>query len=467
MSSMSRRRKATGIVTVVAAVTMAPLLLGPGTSSASSHREAPLIAGLPQLDNTDVYAFRSPGNDGTVTLISNWIPFEEPSGGPNFYPFSNHAAYDINIDNNGDGKPDITYQWAFSSSYLNSNTFLYNTGVVHHLTDSTLNFRQVYTLTRIGYNAAGKQNSSTVLAKNVPAAPSDTGQASMPNYATLRSEAIKTIGAGKTFAGQADDPFFLDLRVFDLLYGGNTGGKGFTEIGRDSLAHYNVNTIALKVPLSELALNHNATRNPVVGIWSTTLAKSADGSSAQVSRLGNPLVNEVVVPVALKDAFNSLPPALDHTIAAVVNKVKVPEVPQLVQSIYGIAAPKTPRNDLVEVFLTGISKNSGGPIAVDLNSQLLNKDVNPKAFIPAEELRLNLEVPWHANPSRLGVLGGDTQGYPNGRRLTDDVVDIELQALEGALPPYGRNVSAIGDGVNKNDASFMGGFPYVALPHAG
>ena len=345
-------------------MTLAPLLLGPGTGSASSHREAPLIAGLPQLDNTDVYAFRSPGNDGTVTLISNWIPFEEPSGGPNFYPFSNNAKYDINIDNNGDAKPDLTYQWTFSSHYVNSNTFLYNTGVVHHLTDSTLNFRQVYTLTRIGYNAAGKQNASTVLATNVPVAPSDTGQASMPNYATLRSEAIKTIGTRKTFAGQADDPFFLDLRVFDLLYGGNTGRQGLHRDRHATRWRTTTSTrVALKVPLSDLALNGNATRNPVVGIWSTTLAKSADGSFAQVSRLGNPLVNEVVVPVALKDAFNSLPPAMDHTIPAVVNKVKVPEVPQLVQAIYGIAAPATPRNDLVEVFLTGISKNSGGPIA--------------------------------------------------------------------------------------------------------
>jgi hypothetical protein len=283
----------------------------------------------------------------------------------------------------------------------------------------------------------------------------------------LRNEAIKKTGAETTFAGQADDPFFLDLRVFDLLYGGNTGGKGFTEFGNDSLKGYNVNTVALKVPLSDLALNGNATRNPVVGIWTTTLNKSADGSYAQVSRLGNPLVNEVVVPVALKDAFNSLPPVKDHTIPAVVNKVKVPEVPQLIQSIYGIPAPATPRNDLVEVFLTGVSKNSGGPIKADLNSQLLNKDVNPKAFVPAEELRLNLAVPSTATPNRMGVLGGDVQGYPNGRRLTDDVVDIELQALEGALPPYGRNVSAVGDGVNGNDVAFSSTFPFEALPHAG
>ncbi len=169
--------------------------------------------------------------------------------------------------------------------------------MVHHLSDATLNFRQVYTLTEIRYNAAGKVASSIVLGNNLPVAPSDTGLASMPNYATLRNEAIKKVGSETTFAGQADDPFFLDLRVFDLLYGGNTGGKGFTEFGNDSLKGYNVNSVALKVPLADLALKGNPTRNPVVGIWTTTLAKSADGSYAQVSRLGNPLVNEVVVPV--------------------------------------------------------------------------------------------------------------------------------------------------------------------------
>jgi hypothetical protein len=173
------------------------------------------------------------------------------------------------------------------------------------------------------------------------------------------------------------------------------------------------------------------------------------------------------VPVGLKDAFNSIPPNVDHTISAVVNKVLTPEVPQLVQAIYGIQQPAPPRKDLVEVFLTGISKNSGGPIAADLNSQLLNKDVNAKNFVPSEELRLNMAVASHANPNRLGVLGGDTQGFPNGRRLTDDVVDIELQALEGALPPYGRNLSGLGDGVNANAKPFTVAFPYVGLPVTG
>jgi hypothetical protein len=473
----SRRYKAAGVVAVLASVAVTPLLLGPGTGTASSHREAPLIAGLPQYDNTDVYAFHSPENDGTVTLVSDWIPFEEPSGGPNFYPFASvprgsktpAPGYDINIDNNGDGKADIVYRWTFQSYYRNPDTFLYNTGVVNHLANSTLNFVQTYTLTRFSIDS-GNHLSIKVLGQGLPTAPSNTGVTGMPNYAQLRSEAVKKVTGGfTTFAGQSDDPFFLDLRVFDVLYGAGTkDGGAFKESGTDSLKHYNVNQVALKVPVSDLAQNRNAKRNPAVGIWSTTVARRADGSGVQVSRLGNPLVNELVVPVKLKDAFNSISPDVDHTIPAVVAKVKLPEVPMLIEKIYGIKAPAGPRADLVEVFLTGISKNSGGPIKVDLNSQLLNKDVSPSKFVPAEELRLNLLTGSHADPKRLGVLDGDTQGYPNGRRLTDDVVDIELQALEGALPPYARpNLSGLGDGVDTNDVPFTESFPYTPLPHAG
>jgi hypothetical protein len=180
------------------------------------------------------------------------------------------------------------------------------------------------------------------------------------------------------------------------------------------------------------------------------------------------LVNEVVVPANLKDAFNALPPVKDASIAPVVARVKDPEVPKLIQGIYGIKAPATPRNDLAEIFLTGITTKAGGPIKADLNSQLNNADVNPGAFRPSEMLRLNLSVKPTATPNRLGVLGGDLQGFPNGRRLTDDVVDIELQALEGAAQT-GKLVGALaaGDGVNANDQSFGKSFPYVALPNEG
>jgi hypothetical protein len=170
----------------------------------------------------------------------------------------------------------------------------------------------------------------------------------------------------------------------------------------------------------------------------------------------------------LKDAFNALPPDKDASVAPVVARVKDPEVPKLIQGIYGVKAPATPRNDLVEIFLTGITTKAGGPIKADLNSQLNNADVNPGAFRPSEMLRLNLSVKPTAKPNRLGVLAGDLQGFPNGRRLTDDVVDIELQALEGAAQT-GKLVSALaaGDGVNANDHAFGTSFPYVALPNVG
>jgi hypothetical protein len=471
-SRATRAIASTGVA--VLAASAATLALGTGTSYASSHREAPLIAGDPRADNTDLYAFVSPDKTDSVTIVSNWIPFEEPNGGPNYYPFAEHTQYQVHIDNNGDGKPDVTYTWTFANHVRDAaNHFLYNTGVVNNITDPTLNFYQTYTLVKRTAKGA------TWVIRDGLVAPSFTGKASMPNYAKLRSQAILPFdnGRSKSYAGQADDPFFLDLRVFDLLYGGN-----LSEAGHDTLSGYNVNTLALQVPKSDLALGNNATNNPVVGIWSTTNEKSfhvvgggadkAIGKYSQVSRLGNPLVNEVVVPLKYKDAFNSIAPWQDHTVAPVVQKVLDPIVPKLIQAIYGIKAPATPRNDLVEIFLTGIAKNaptldgSKAPIQADLNSQVLNKDVNAKNFVPSEELRLNMAVPVSATPNRLGVIGGDFEGFPNGRRLTDDVVDIALQAVEGAAQT-GTIVAplAAGDGVNANDKAFGTTFPYVALPN--
>jgi hypothetical protein len=450
--------------------------VGGNVASASSHREAPLIAGEPQHDNTDVYAFVSPNNHKTVTLIANWIPFEDPNGGPNFYPWATHTHYDINIDSNGDGRPDLTYRWQFhtftKARDAHGGTFLYDNGPVTKLGDKNLLFKQRYSLTAI------RGHHRKVLVKSAPVTPSDTGAASMPHYGKLRRQAIThTKGGGKTVAAQSADPFFLDLRVFDLLYGGNLG-----EAGQDTLAGYNVNYVALQVPKKKLALHGKAKKNPVIGVWSSTEAQSlkltpgkekSHGKFVQVSRLGNPLVNEVVVPSKLKDAFNSIPPYQDHTIKPVVNRVLHPEVPKLIQSIYGIKAPKGPRNDLAEIFLSGICKNKKvcfhSPVHANLNSQSLNKGGrNGKHFVPAEELRLNMGVPVTKHPNRLGVLGGDLQGFPNGRRLTDDVVDIELLALEGAA--RGKKVPAAlkaGDGVNAMPAfsQVSHKFPYTPLPN--
>ena len=424
-------------------------LFAAGVGSASSHREAPLITNDPKLDNTDVYAFVSPDAPDSTTLIASWLPFEEPAGGPNFYTFAEDARYSINVDNNGDAKPDIVYRWTFSTAdNRGTDTFLYNNGPVTSFDDENLLVRQTYTLEKV----SGGQTQT--LAQDAPVAPSNVGAASMPDYAGLRQEAITGLdGGGVSFAGQADDSFFLDLRVFDLLYGGD-----LSETGADTLAGYNVNSVALQVPTGELTGG-----DPVVGVWSTTERKSievqnADGSQSsrgryvQVSRLGSPLVNEVVVPAGLKDAFNALPPVKDATVAPVVDKVNDPEVPQLIEAIYGIEAPKTPRDDIFSIFLTGIEG--------------LNK---PQGEVqPAEMLRLNTSIPPAAEPSRLGVLGGDNAGFPNGRRLADDVVDIEIQALEGAVRT-GKIVQplAAGDAVDANDLPFGESFPYLALPHSG
>ena len=463
------RPRSTALAALGLALAAGVAALGPGDAGASSHREAPLIAADPAVDNTDVYAFVSPDRPGYVTLMANFIPFEEPNGGPNFYPFAKDAIYNINIDNNGDAKPDAVFRWQFHDiDKRGGSTFLYNNGPVTSINDSNLLFRQTYTL-QSSFN--GEPFRTRVA--NAPVAPSRVGPASMPDYAKLRNQAVTMLPGGwKIFAGQADDPFFLDLRVFDLLYGGN-----LKEVGQDTLAGYNVNTIAIQVPFKDVALNANATRNPVIGVWSTAerprvritgRTVTSAKNWVQVSRLGNPLVNEVIVPGGLKDAFNALPPVKDASIARLVARVKDPEVPKLIQSIYGIQAPVAPRNDLAEIFLTGITTKAGGPIKANLNSQLNNADVNPSAFRPSEMLRLNLSVKPTAQPNRLGVLGGDFQGFPNGRRLTDDVVDIELQALEGAAQT-GKLVGplAAGDGVDANDHPFGKSFPYVALPNVG
>ncbi|MGY0237179.1 DUF4331 domain-containing protein, partial [Longispora urticae] len=275
---------------------------------------------------------------------------------------------------------------------------------------------------------------------------------------------------GKSFTGQADDPFFADLRVFDLLYGGN-----LSEVGQDTLKGYNVNAVAFQVPKKDLALKNNVARNPVVGIWSTTSRKrmevtepvaedsDAEHGMAQVSRLGMPLVNEVVIPVGRKNEFNATRPVDD---AKFLKFVQEPEVPKLVNAIYNLPAPATPRKDLVEVFLTGVCK-ACGPVQADLNSQLLNKDVVASRFRPSEQLRLNMNVPPSANPNRMGVLGGDLAGFPNGRRLADDAIDITLQAAEGILLPNpAPGVAGLGDGVNANENAFGAAFPYLALPNA-
>jgi hypothetical protein len=459
-SGKPRRRFLVGAVALATAAA-GIATLAPQTGNASSHREAPLIAGEPRLDNTDLYAFVSPDHPDTVTMIANYIPFQEPNGGPNFYAFAQNTAYDINIDSDGDARADITYRWSFKDNFRDQNTFLYNTGVVRNLNDETLNFVQTYTLERIS------RDGRLTLVDNGIVAPSRTGEASMPEYEKLSNQAVVDVGAGiKAFAGQADDPFFADLRVFDLLYGAD-----LSKVGQNTLKGFNVNTLALQIPKAALALNGDADRNPVIGIWASTARSSTEvikrnnvrertKDLVQVSRLGMPLVNEVVIPVGKKDEFNASRPADD---AKFLKFVQEPEVPKLIEAIYMIPAPATPRDDLVEVFLTGVCK-ACGPVAVDLNSQQLNQDVDRGRFRPSEQLRLNMSIAPAKSPNRLGVVGGDTAGFPNGRRLGDDVIDITLQAAEGVLLGNAADaVKGLGDAVDANEQDFRGHFPYVAV----
>jgi hypothetical protein len=425
-------------------LTLVVLLVGyqmmPGR--ASSHREAPLISADPQADTTDVYAFVSPDAPDTVTLISSWIPFENPQGGPNFYKFGDNVLYEFKIDNNGDGVEDITYQFRFTSQTRNPETFLYNTGPIKAPDDPNRNLSQTYTVTRID---SGR---TTFVAGPMTTMPDNVGFASTPNYGGNGSGVYEYTeangGKGRVFAGQTDDAFFLDLRVFDLLYGAN-----LSEAGVDSLAGFNVHSIAIQVP--KMALRGG---NPIIGVWATASrpttttrqagSEASTGSFVQVSRLGMPLVNELVLPVGQKDKWNGSKPVDDGQFLKYVTD---PEVPKLLQAIYGIPAPATPRNDLVQVFLTGVPG--------------LNQ---PPGVKPGEMIRLNTDTLPTPNPSRLGVLAGDIQGFPNGRRLADDVVDIVEQAAVGILLGV---KTTLGDGVDRNDLAFRSTFPYIALPHSG
>jgi hypothetical protein len=454
-------RKLSLIAAMVAAALVAAAL-----SLGSSHREAPNTAQDPTADDTDVYAFAANDAPGTLTVVANWIPFEDPAGGPNFYNFDPKAEYYINVDNTGDGRYDLRYQFRFKTKVVNPNSFAYATPTVQSLHDSHLNVQQSYTVTREVINKKGKTTSEKIIGRNLPVVPSDIGPKTMPNYGALAAEGVKPLkGGGKVFAGQRDDPFFVDLgQTFDSINfrpGVGTGNQGG---GKDDLAGYNVNSIVLQVPDSQVTVDHKAVSGPkasnaVLGVFSSTerqrfqvtndiRGKGSHGGFTQVSRLGNPLVNEVIIPLGKKDQFNRTQPQDD---AKNYGKYVVnPELARLMNALFNLGVPTTNRTDIVTALLTGI------PGLTQIGS-------HPAA---ADTLKINLGVPPAANPNRFGVIAGDNAGFPNGRRLGDDVVDIELRVVAGFLANPSHKVP-LGDGVDQNDKPFLGSFPYVAPPTAG
>ena len=457
-----RLRTATHLGLAVSAVMVSSVLnLSAPLTSASSHREAPLISQDPAADATDLYAFVSPDDLETVTLIANYYPMQDPAGFSNFYRFGDDVIYRINIDNNGDAVEDIFYQWDFATEIVNPDSFLYTSGPIDSLDSPNLNIRQTYTLSE------GRGGVLTEIASGLMTPPVNIGPKSTPDYEALASEAVAEVGEGITvFAGQRDDPFWVDLGgVGDLLtirqLPGNAGGV-------DDLAGLNVQTLAIQAPVEQLTRDGEAppnaeAANAVIGVWTTALRPStlvfgpgtqtASGNHVQISRLGMPLVNEVVAPLGAKDLFNSSHPGDD---AQFLGAVTDPELARLLNLLYGdalVAVPESERDDLVQVFLTGVPG--------------LNQ---PPDVTPSEMLRLNVAIPPPETENPLGVIGGDNAGFPNGRRLGDEVVDIELRVAAGFLLgeefQNGAN-GQLGDGVPTNDVPFLTEFPYVGTPHQG
>jgi hypothetical protein len=448
----------------------------------SSHREAPEISKDPVADNTDVYAFVSPDNPDTVTLIANFIPFQNPQGGPNFYEFGDDVRYEIHISNSGDGKADISYQFRFKTKIRNKNTFLYNTGPISSIGDSNWNRPQFYSVSKWTRGQGAR-----VLATGLPTPPVNIGPRSTPNYSRFTSQATRWIGGGRrVFAGQRAEGFFVDLgSIFDL---GTLRPfqmahliPSAAAVGVNGTQGLNVHTIAIQVPKRELTRdgsNPTDVMNPksVIGVWATasrhkgrvfdasTGRTGGYGPFRQVSRLGNPLFNEVIVPMAMKDRWNARKPAGDKDFAKYVAQ---PELAKLLPVLYPgvfprLAAYKKDRADLNAILLTGIPKgvvagfqNFTGPVLSDM-------------------LRLNLAVPPSGNPNPLGLVAGDPAGFPNGRRVFDDVVTVELRAVAGLTIPLVDKTfkpddaaSAIKDGTSNTNSPYLRSFPYLGTPAGG
>jgi len=483
----------------------------------SSHREAPEISNDPVADNTDTYAFVSPDRPDTVTILANYIPIEAAAGGPNFYQFGDDVLYYIYIANSGTGRADIAYEFRFTTRIRDENTFLYNTGPINSIYDSHFNRRQTYTVTRVegtrgavsARERARNRHSRhhpephrhvrrTVLGRNLAAPPVNVGESSTPNYPHLADQAVHNLRNGiKVFAGQRNDGFYADLgAVFDLadlrpfqslhLHSMVANSPGFDTLK----AGLNVHTIAMQIPISELTRNGSVPKDPMaadatIGVWAAASRRKVQvrgtgrnngaesGPWVQVSRLANPLFNELLVPLGRKDEWNRSYPDGDKHFARGTTH---PELAQLLPTLYPGAFPNLaklnasgkPRADIEAIFLTGLPKgivpgfqNNTGKVLSDL-------------------VRLNVAIPPTANPNSLGLLGKDAAGFPNGRRVIDDIVSIELKALAGVTyqlidKSYQPDSAAmaVNQGVlvpttgPPGTARFLDHFPYLGIPNSG
>ncbi len=416
----------------------------PTIAMASSHREAPFISTMPQMDASDFYMFMSyeANRTGYVTLLANYDPLQDAYSGPNFHALNDKAVYDFHVDNNGDAKTDLTFRFKFTNTYKNLTVPagssqvavpLLNIGAISSSDQSALNRTETYTVQlQRGANAPWQSVSNSTGGSTTFIKPVDNiGNKSIPDYETYANAYVYTVNVpgcaspGRVFVGQRKDGFVADLgAIFDLV---NLNPLGARDATSNARTDKNVTTLALEVPASCL---RDTAQDPVIGGWTTSSLVTVSAPSnhpvpifrspnvvsyTQVSRLGAPLVNEVVIGLKDKDKFNGSDPSND---AQFLNYVTTPTLPVLLNVLFGVNVPHTPRNDLVSVFLTGVPG--------------LNQPAN---VVPSEELRLNTSIAptAPAQQNDLGVLGGDLAGFPNGRRPYDDTVDIALRAAEGAL----------------------------------
>ena len=447
----------------------------------SSHREAPEVSKDPVVDNTDTYAFVSPDNPETVTIITNYVPGQVPAGGPTFYEFGNDVLYKIHIDNDGDGHADVVYEFTFEEDIVNKATFLYNTGPIKSLTDPNWSKRQLYTIKR--RDSKGHK----VLAEGLSCPPCNIGPRSTPSYAGLEKEAIHSLSGGlEVFAGQRNDPFFVDIgSIFDLADLRPIENLHLiptpATLGVDTLETLNCHTIAIQVPISALTRDGSVPTNvmsskAVLGIWGSASrrkvridekggAVSEAGPWVQVSRLANPLVNEVLIPMAAKDAWNGTHPDEEK---GFLKFFQHPELAKLLPILYPKVLPHLEaftgvREDVVAILGTGLP---AGIVPGFQNAS--NKGVF------ADLVRLNVAVPPAKDPNPLGIIGGDLAGYPNGRRVTDDAVNISLKVIAGATIPLVSKgyevdgaVAAIEQGITPLATRTQASFPYATTPHGG
>ncbi len=467
----------------MAMLSTATLLL-PVSTLASSHREAPFITEQPKVDATDFYMFHSyePGRVGYVTLVANYVPLQAPYGGPNYFSLDPDALYEIHVDNNGDAKEDITFQFRFNNKLKDIalkigspgqekqvSVPLINVGTIAAGNTANLNVTENYTVTIVKGNrrtGTAQTITNTDNGANSFVKPVDNiGNKSIPDYAAYAASHMYNVnipgcsGSSRVFVGQRKDSFVVNLgETFDLV---NTNPLGPVDGEKDDLADANVTSMILEVPAACLT-----SKDSVIGGWTTASLRQArllnpvpsynrpaieGGAWTQVSRLGMPLVNELVIGLKDKDKFNSSKPQDDGQFADYVTN---PTLPALLEVLFGVKAPtKFPRTDLVAAFLTGIPS--------------LNQTATT-----AEMLRLNTStlITPAVSQNNLGVLAGDNAGFPNGRRPGDDVVDIALRVVMGVLlpatdAPDGQR--AYTDGAVVNAGMFDNAFPYLKTPLPG